>query len=94
MMGLMPTGTVASTVPKPSGVDGVVRIAVGIGGQRGRRAERDADDADGAGVDSVAGVGDDELVAGWGEVCPEGRGADCDRVGGLRARRRAGWSAR
>src|SRR5437879_4637192 len=33
-------------------------------------------------MDTVAGVGDDHLVAGWREVCPERRLADGDRVRG------------
>src|SRR5260370_42435905 len=37
-------------------------------------------------MDSVAGVGDDHLVAGWREVCPERRLADGDGVRGWRGR--------
>ena len=84
MRGLMPTGTVARTVPKPTASTGLLGSQLGLVGQSGRGAERNADDADRACVDAVACVGDDHLVAGWGEVCPERRLADGDGVGGCR----------
>ena len=65
-------------------VDWIVGIAVGIGGESGRRAERNADDADRACVDAVACVGDDHFVAGGREVSPERRRCRRDGVGGSR----------
>src|SRR5260370_41221171 len=53
------------------GIYRVGGVAAGIGGQSGRGAERDIDDADRARVGAVAGVGDDELTAGRSEVRPE-----------------------
>jgi hypothetical protein len=75
-------------------VDGIGEIAVWIADQSGCRTEWDTDDAEGARIDAIACICDEQLVADGGEVCPErvdGGGvgacrgdAECDRVRGAR----------
>ena len=77
-------------------VDGIGEIAVWIADLSGCRTEWDADDAERSGIDAIACICDEQLIADRGEVCPERvdgcwvgtcRGdAECDRV------RRAGGS--
>jgi len=54
-----------------NGIHRIGEVTVWIANLSGRRAERDADDTEGAGIDSIACIGDDQLISNGSEVGPE-----------------------
>ena len=87
MIGLTPTGTVARTCAKANGVDGIVRIAILIGGKSNLRAERDIDDADRTGSGAVALIDDEHLRQRGCKVRPDRADSNANGAGN----RLAGW---